>query len=132
MRKSNALTKLKSQKGETIAELLVALLIAALALTMLAAMISSSSKVILRSMDSMVKYVAAENEIVSRREDGEQGTGTATFKIKKDGAETTRKLSNEDSSDSISVDYYQTDAFGKIPVISYVKSTPKTDPTAEG
>lgn len=48
--------RLRSQKGETIAEVLIAMLISALALTMLAVMISSTLSMVSRSKDKMDEY----------------------------------------------------------------------------
>ena len=72
------LRKLGGRKGETLAEVLIALLIAALALTMLASTIASSSKIILRSKDKMESYYDKNNEMA---EMAESGTLTATIKI---------------------------------------------------
>ena len=54
--------KLKSRAGETLSEVLIALLIAALALTILANMISASSKMVLDSRSSLEKYYQAQGE----------------------------------------------------------------------
>ena len=59
--------KLKSRAGESLGEVLIALLIAALALTMLAAVISSSSKIITQSKKKMADYNTA-NEVLAAQE----------------------------------------------------------------
>lgn len=48
--------KLRSQAGETIAEVLVAMLISALALTMLASMITATVSMVTRSKEKMKEY----------------------------------------------------------------------------
>lgn len=48
--------KLRSQAGETIAEVLVSLLISALALTMLASMITATVSMVTRSKEKMKEY----------------------------------------------------------------------------
>ena len=63
--KRKMLEKLRSNRGDSIAEVLVALLISAVALVMLASMIASSSRLILRSRESMEKYDAANNVLAS-------------------------------------------------------------------
>lgn len=60
---SDALYKLPSQNGETIAETLAALLIAALALVMLAGAITTSSSLVSRSREKIGDYYSA-NEIM--------------------------------------------------------------------
>lgn len=121
MSKNRAAQKLKSRSGETISELLIALLISSLALTMLAGMITASSRIVRNSMKSMENYVEQENGIVSRSEDGSPGTLTVSV-TPKDGGETARKLTDEDPYNYISVTYYKTVAFGKVPVITYERS----------
>ena len=56
------LEKTKSSKGDTITEVLVALLISAIALTMLATMIMTSSKMITNSSDVMSGYLEKMNQ----------------------------------------------------------------------
>ncbi len=119
-----ALKKLKSQGGETIAELLVALLIAALALTMLASMISSSSKVILRSMDSMEKYVAAENQISAHeKKSGDDNVrileGDFTVTLHVNGSGDAWALTDDRLEEPLKVTYYVADAIKGKPVVSY-------------
>ena len=65
--------KLKSQAGETIAEVLIALLISTIALLMLAAMINSSSNSILTARNTMQAYYSAA---------GESGTGKVNITLK--------------------------------------------------
>ena len=59
----NMLSKLKSEAGESLGEVLIALLIAALALTMLASVISTASNIINRSKTAVDRYYAATNEL---------------------------------------------------------------------
>lgn len=56
-------SKLKSTAGESIAEVLIALLIAALALTMLASVISTSARIITSSKAAMNTYYEQRNEL---------------------------------------------------------------------
>ncbi len=57
------LVKLGSEKGDSIAEVLVALLISAIALVMLASMITSSTKLITGSKETVKNYYTAANSI---------------------------------------------------------------------
>lgn len=61
--------KLSSQAGESIAETLVALLIAALALIMLAGAITTASGVVVRSRNVLSQYYA-ENEELAKLSSG--------------------------------------------------------------
>ena len=58
--------KLNNNKGESIAEILIAILVSVLGITMLAMMIQTSSKQILSSSKKIKDYVADEIKIVER------------------------------------------------------------------
>ena len=67
--------KLNTQTGETITEVLVSLLVAALALTMLAGMISSTVSLVTRSKETMNRYYEG-NAKLERRLEGTAATVT--------------------------------------------------------
>ena len=120
--KKKVLKKLKSRGGETIAEVLVALLISALGLTMLAGVISASGRIVLGSMDKMGKYVSSENQIVSYTagDPVSSSEGTATLSLKKtDGSESAWKLTDQTTDTAIKVIFYSTKVLGNKPVVSY-------------
>ncbi len=71
--------KLKGNGGESIAEVLIALLIAALALTMLASVITTAAKTITKSKEQMDAYYTA-NEWLSSHTTSETDTWTVTVK----------------------------------------------------
>ncbi len=73
--KKRIIDKLKAQAGESIAEVLIALLIAALALTMLASVISTSARIINKSKSKMAAYYDANDGLAKQ-----QGTSD-TFDI---------------------------------------------------
>lgn len=104
--------KLKEPSGETLTETLVALLIAALALVMLAGMISSTTRIVSQSKTTMNAYYA-ENNMVA-----EQGASesTATITLEPDGATGEKK--------TYSVSVYLNDTLGNTPVVSYRVPTP--------
>ena len=58
--------RLHSRAGETITEVLVSVLIAALGMTLLAGMISAASKMITNSKKSTETYVSAENILATQ------------------------------------------------------------------
>ena len=73
--------KLKSDAGESLGEVLIALLIAALALTMLASVISTSARMISQSKEKLEKYYAANEELNTRTRDSSKNlTTTGTEK----------------------------------------------------
>ena len=58
--------RLREQRGESIAEVLLAVLISALALVLLAGMISASADMIEHSRNTMDDYIAAENALAEK------------------------------------------------------------------
>ena len=106
--------KLRSRAGESLTEVLAALLVSALALTMLAAMISSSGKMIQKSEDKMEDYIAADRALV-QKEGGTSDTVTASFSV--DG--NPMKLSDENEESFFKVTCFQNTEFGGDGIISY-------------
>ena len=106
--------KLKSEKGETISEVLIALLVAALAIVLLAGMINASYSMITKSKEKNEKYTVAENGIVEQSTDSEV-SGKVTIEI--DGQP--GRLSDANSTYEIDVDYYTNGEAGSNPVRSY-------------
>ena len=107
--------KLNSRKGESIGEVLVALLISALALVMLASMITASTRMIQSSRDKLNEYYLANNTLTDRPETG-SGSGTVT--IKEGGAVVKLDVGSTDG--TISVKYYKNDkAPANTQVVSY-------------
>ena len=73
--------RLVSRAGESLAEVLVALMISALGLMMLAGMISSSSSLVMKSKDTMRDYIAAEAGMIEKKyENKKEGTFEISFK----------------------------------------------------
>ena len=110
------ITKRRAQAGETIAETLVALLISALALTMLAGSITSSAKLVQKSRDKLDAYYTSNEEdgVITMKSGGSAGTVT----IKEETTDVSNKLSDQ----TIGITYYINDEFTKTPVISYQKN----------
>lgn len=104
--------KLKSRAGETIGETLIATLIAALALVMLAAAMSASSGVIVRSRDKLDDYYSLNEEdsgVIRMTSGGTDATDAVTI----------TDASGEMSDASCSVTYYTNTEFSRTPVVSY-------------
>ena len=72
--------RLVSRAGESLAEVLVALMISALGLMMLAGMISSSSSLVMKSKDTMRDYIAAEADMIKKNNANWKGTSAISFK----------------------------------------------------
>ena len=117
--------KLKGNAGETIAEVLIALLIAALALTMLASVITTTVKMVNENKRKMNDYYMANEWITMHRPlNGDYGkTWTVTVE---DASNATVNLTNSDS--MIEVHYYVNSVVGEnkedgtfdgIPVIAF-------------
>ena len=103
------LKKLRDYKGESIAETLVALLISALALTMLAMAITSASNIIRTSRDTISSYYKGNEALVTMSgtlpTGVTSGNGTVIIEDKTSGI---APISNQ----SISVNYYENTLFG--------------------
>ena len=72
--KSRLVEKLKSNSGESIAEVLVALLIASFGLLLLATMITASVRLIQNGDEYMNNYYENINRIEERSGDGKEGS----------------------------------------------------------
>ncbi len=80
--KSSLSKKLKGKAGESIAEVLIALLIAALALTMLASVITTAARTITRNKQQMDAYYAANEWLTAHVDDAADGSMTVTVTVK--------------------------------------------------
>ena len=96
--------KLKSRSGESIGEVLVAVLISALALALLAGMVVSASRIVTQSKQALGRYVAAENALTMQSGEGTSGQVTIT--------------DSTGAADSVAVLYY-TERIGGKDVTSY-------------
>ena len=106
--KEKLFAKLHSRAGETIAETLIALLIASLALVMLAGAIASAVNVITRSNETMAEYYNQDNALAQR---ASAVSGSATVTV---------------GTGTRSVTYYVNDTFSKAPVVSYTHADAAT------
>ena len=104
--------RLRSTKGESISEVLIALLISTLGIMLLAGMINASANMITKSKDKIKDYVAKENGIVAQSSSG--AVGVVSF-MKEDNSGTI-KLNEEET---VEVKYYENDEAGKYTVKSY-------------
>ena len=72
--------KLRSRAGESISEVLIAMLVSALGLAMLAGVITTSTRIITKSRETVKTYTQAENALESHDADSlEAKSGTVVF-----------------------------------------------------
>lgn len=105
--------KLKSDRGESIAEVLISVLISAVALVMLASMISSATSMIGSSRKNMEDYYSAANQITSSGASA-NFSGQVKMVPSESGSVST----------SFSVNYFVNDELGKGPVVSFEEIGP--------
>ena len=112
--KKRIAAKLKSAAGESLAEVLIALLIAAMAMAMLATAISSTARIVTRSKSTMANYYNENNKLDAA------SSGGSGITIVFDGVQ----LTDEPSAGStFSVYAFQNASSTKVPVISYKLSS---------
>lgn len=102
-------SRLKSTRGESIAETLISVLIATTALTMLAGMITASARMITRSRTLMQDYYEKNLPL---EEKGGSADGTMTMRL-------TGGTPGEIPAQTFDVLYFENDTIGGRPVISY-------------
>lgn len=111
--------KLSNCRGDSIAEVLVALLISAVALVMLASMISSSSRLILQSKEKMTRYDKANNALAEMSGAGESKNLTVTDIT--DPSDTKEINMEPGAVSAISVNVYENEGYRGNKVIAYKK-----------
>lgn len=116
-KRNKIVKKLKNNKGETITEVLVALLISVLSLTLLAGMISASVSMTDKSRKNITGYYTAENMLELNQPKMENGTEKIAD-VSFVGSDGEVKLSN----DSIKVNVY-TNGDDKNEILSYSVET---------
>lgn len=113
--------KLQSRAGETIAETLVALLIAALALVMLAMALTASSSMITTTRNKLDAYYDKADELAqmdSLADNPAEMSSSPTVTIRDTEAQITFVTEN---SGTMTVTAYQNDEFSKNVVVAYKK-----------
>lgn len=122
-------SRLRNQKGESIAEVLVAVLLSAVGLMMLATMISATSKMVIRSKTLTKEYVEQNNLLVEKGSSTRTGTVEIKLVDSLTDIETDIKLyddgnyEEESASTEIPVLYYINNKIGNVSVTSYKKGS---------
>ena len=115
--------RLRGQNGDSIAEVLIALLISSLALVMLASMISSATRMITGSKSKLNEYYEAANAVSTFTETTEGGSSnkaSSNVVISFPGVDSDSPL-HADSGFSTAVDFYKNAVFRNREVISFRK-----------
>ncbi|MBO4277268.1 MAG: hypothetical protein J5925_02575 [Clostridia bacterium] len=115
-----AVSRLKSKAGESIVEVLVALLIASLGMVLLAGMINAASQLITKSKNSMDDFVSAENAAAARS-GAADAEGSAELHNSSGDAV---KFSDENTGVAVEVAYYGGSGTGDGRVYSYKVKQP--------
>ena len=115
MSAKHVIQKLKNRRGESIAEVLIALLVSALGMLLLATMISASAKVIQKSKEAMREYVRSENALVEQNSSNSYDTGSVSIS----SSDFNNKLWDGASSDFTVLYYVNSSASTGRPSISY-------------
>lgn len=116
--------RLKSLSGESIAEVLVAVMLSAIGLTMLALMISATTRMVIRSKNITSDYVGSNNQLVEKGDTTFNGEVEVLFVDPVSGVGQYILLTDESSKDyKISVRYYINNNIGNVSVTSYKKGS---------
>lgn len=117
--RAKIISKLKGKAGESLAEVLIALLIAALAMTMLASVISTTARIVNESKTKIGKYYDANNTLESKPVTNSKATVTIN-PLNDSGEPVTTVTVNLKSGNEV-VYLYENAEAGKTKVYSYRK-----------
>lgn len=106
--------RLRSRSGESITEVLVALLVSTLGIVLLAGMINSSTIMINKSKDKIAAFVQAGVNVVEQKND-DPTPDTAEVEFKQNNAD----MILYDGDEGVKVEYFENDEAGNITVKSY-------------
>ena len=100
-----------SQKGESIAETLVALLISSLALVMLAGAITTTTRIVTSSQEKIKAYNEANNNLIDKDSSASTGSGDLTLKYNSTPSRTIETYED--------IPYYYHDEFDGKKIVTY-------------
>lgn len=113
--------KLRSKRGESLTEVLIALLISGIAMMMLASMIATTQRIVTKTKSSTKEYVGGNNKLVEKSSDALSGSGNVEFDLM-DGSGVYRLTRLTDKSkEDVPVQYYVNSALKSVLVASYEK-----------
>ena len=105
--------KIRNNNGESIAETLIALLVAALGLIILASAINSTSKIITTSNNKIKEYNEKDKIVVQQKVETDTTAGTISFN--------NEKISYESGSIDIDIYIFKNDVMNSNEVISFTE-----------
>ncbi len=114
--------KCLEKRGESIAEALIAILVAALGMLLFSTMLISSGKLMKRSNAALDNYYTGINDMEKRDSTAQNGTGTAVISENLFGAVSSMKT---DQGQSEEIRLYQSADAGKLRVFVYDLDTGK-------
>ena len=114
--------KCLEKRGESIAEALIAILVAALGMLLFSTMLISSGKLMKRSNAALDNYYTGINNMEKRDSTAQDGTGTAVISENLFGAASSMKT---DQGQSEEIRLYQSADAGKLRVFVYDLDTGK-------
>lgn len=111
-----AIRKIRNSNGESLAETLVALLIAALGILLLAGMVISSSNMVKSSRQKIIEYVGLENKLVEQSEAANNGQLNMVNTASGDPV----RFTKDEDDTVVSIKYFEVN-YGKTKIISFKK-----------
>ena len=119
--KKKWIAKLNSRTGDSIAEVLVALLISALGLVILASMIISSTRMISSSRDKMERYYEANNILESQSGESSASGAVWIWHVSEEDTSSAVKFHVSQTNNSIPLEFFMNDSLGNISIEAYKK-----------
>lgn len=114
--------KLSRNNGESIAEVLIAVLISSFALVMLATMLTSTMKLVAKSKTKTENYSKEGNKLVEMDAADKYADGTVAMYLGDDEFAPKCSLSDDDDASDIDVEYFLNEESGWHVVVSYKKA----------
>lgn len=131
--------KLKRENGETLAEVMIAVLISTLGLVLLASLITSSVSLITDSKKTFTKYANAQNALAWQSKDtsvnqslGIEVKNGATIEVhvSVSGSGSSALQITDDAGGNIPVVYYKNETLSHKPVIAYTTNNTSSGSTS--
>ncbi len=113
--------KLRGKRGESLTEVLIAVLISSIALVMLASMIATTQRIVTRTKASTEEYVTGNNKLVEKEETSKIGTGNVQFVAGVDKSSYYLTQLTDNTAQNIPVQYYVNSALKNVLVAAYEK-----------
>lgn len=125
--------RLSSRSGESLSEVLIALVVSSLALVMLASMVNTTNDIVNRSKEVVKTYVEQNNTLVAKASNDGNGQGngdgadnstfegSAVFKIKSGTQMNEIKLTEEQTARTIALKFFVNRTLNSVEVTSYKK-----------